>query len=197
MYLFLEQRPISLREEDQHHPLDTPRHYHLLDEATDDRGGALLREAVHAGRDGGERDALRPQFLRHPVTIHIGVVQEVVLAPFPAVPDRADGVDDPFGREFAGGRGDRAAGRQAVGVLFAPYLLALFEYRGAAGLVDGAVHAVAAEEGGVGGVHDGVDGQFGDVAGDDIYLRGHRFPPEGTADGTRYSKSRQGSTAYK
>jgi len=114
-----------------------------MDKAPDDEGGAFLREAVDAGRNGGVGEALRSEFHGASVTVRVGGVKEIVLVALSTAPDRPDGVDDPLRREVARGRCDRLAGRQAVGIAFAPDLPALFKDRRAAGAVDGAVDAAA------------------------------------------------------
>ncbi|CAM2148074.1 hypothetical protein PT2222_10387 [Paraburkholderia tropica] len=74
-----------------------------------------------------------------------------------AVPDRTNGVNHVFcGKPVAGGEFG-VAGRTAV------QRLALAQQAGAGRAMDRAVHAAAAEQRGVRGVHDGVDGERRDV----------------------------------
>src|SRR5690606_7802492 len=80
------------------------------------------------------------------------------------VPVRAHGVDDPPRREVVPGGGHRLPDRQPVGQLGAPQLHALLEQPWTGGAVDRAVDPAPTQEGGVGGVDDGVDVLAGDVA---------------------------------
>ena len=91
--------------------------------------------------------------------------QQLRLAVRPAAPDRADGVDHELRRQPEAGRDLRVAGvasaEEAAGG----------DELGTGGAVDGAVDASAAEERGVGGVDDRVDGELRDVALHDLELR--------------------------
>ena len=84
--------------------------------------------------------------------------KQLGFAVLAAMPDRADGVDDMLRRELAGGR------RFCVAGLTAAEVPALLENRRAAGAMNRAVHASAAEERRVRRVHDRVDLLLGDVA---------------------------------
>jgi hypothetical protein len=75
-------------------------------------------------------------------------------------------VDDVFGGQVVAARDLRPAGRTAA------ERAALGEESRAGGAVDGAVDATAAQQRGVGGVHDGVDGERGDVDLDGAEARG-------------------------
>jgi hypothetical protein len=84
--------------------------------------------------------------------------EKVVLSPVTATPDRANSVDHVPGGQIAGGRRFRVAG------LAPTEPAALLEDRRPAGAVDRAVHASAAEERRVRGIHDRVDLLLRDVA---------------------------------
>jgi len=85
------------------------------------------------------------------------------LAAFAVAVDRADGVDDEFCGKASGGGDDGFAGSEAAD--FCHDGFALGEDRWTAGAMNGAVDASAAEERGVGSVHDGVGSFLGDVGG--------------------------------
>jgi hypothetical protein len=73
-------------------------------------------------------------------------------------------VDHPSGRQVARGRRHRLARWQAVAEVTGPQLAAGRQDRRAAPAVDRAVHPAAAQQRGVGGVHDRVHLLLGDVA---------------------------------
>jgi hypothetical protein len=87
----------------------------------------------------------------------------------PALPDRADGVDDPTGGEVEA-RGQTGLARRAV-----PDCGAGSRERGSGGPVDGAADAATGGEALVRRVHDGVGREGGDVGTDGSEL--HGFPP--------------------
>src|SRR5690606_26773100 len=87
------------------------------------------------------------------------------LARGAAAPHRAHGVDDPAGGQVV------APGRLGVAGVAAAEGAALGQQAGPGGPVDGAVDAAAAEQRAVGGVHDRVDLEGRDVAGDDLDAR--------------------------
>ena len=88
--------------------------------------------------------------------------EKLVLALSAAAPDRPDGVDHVPRRQVARRRRLRVAGRAAAEAA------ALLEDRRAAGTVDRAVDAAAAEQRLVGGVDDRVDLLLRDVALDEL-----------------------------
>jgi len=94
-------------------------------------------------------------------------VEQLVLAPVAAMPDRADRVDDELHRQAMAAGDTRLAGRATA------ERPALLEQAGSGGTVDGAVHAAAAEQRVVRRVHDGVDGQGRDVGFDGLERCGH------------------------
>src|SRR6266699_917814 len=72
-------------------------------------------------------------------------------------PDRADGVDDPFGRQFV------ALGDSCLASRAPAQLSAFLEQLWAGGAMDGAIHPAAAEQGRVGGVDNCIHLLMGDV----------------------------------
>jgi len=82
---------------------------------------------------------------------------------FTVAVDGADGMDDEFGGEASAVGDDGFAGGEVAD--FCDDGFTFGEDGWAAGAVNGAVHASAAEERGVSGVDDGVGSFFGDVGG--------------------------------
>lgn len=83
-----------------------------------------------------------------------------------SAPDGTDGVEDPLSGEEEAGSGLGVAGRAAA------EFFAGAEEVFAGGAVDGSVDASAAEQGGVGGVDDGVHFKLRDVGLDDFEVHG-------------------------
>ena len=73
-------------------------------------------------------------------------------------------MNDPGGGQLTGSRGHGLAGGQAVGIPIGSDPAAFLQNRPAAGAVNSAVDATAAEQGMVGGIDDGVHLLFRDVA---------------------------------
>src|SRR5262249_15011163 len=115
-------------------------------------------EAVGASADRREGDGLDRMPLGERQAGAVAAGQERVLAAPPALPYRAYGMDHPLGWEAVSARDPRLARRTAA------ERAALLEQTRARGAVNRAVHATAAEQRLVGGVHDGVHGQARDVA---------------------------------
>ena len=134
-----------------------------------DACGALRREVVDAGGDRRERDGpdivFTSQFHaaaiaapQHCVCLGFGVFATTLHAPH-----RADGVEDPLRRQAEAGCGLGVASRTA-----AQRLSRGKQFRLASGAVDGTIHASAALQLRVGGIHDGVDVDGRDVASNDL-----------------------------
>jgi len=87
------------------------------------------------------------------------------FAAFAVAVDGADGVDDELGGKASAVGDYGSAGREMAGLQSCDDGFAFGEDGWASGAVNGAVHASAAEERGVGSVDDGVGGFFGDVGG--------------------------------
>src|SRR5690606_25687219 len=156
------ERPVHvLPEEDEPHELDVarpPPHRGHRDAC--DLGRV---PAVDAGAHGGEGHRARPHGVRDVERAGEagGEQRRVGLT---AVPVRPHRVDHPPGRQVVPGGGHRLPDRQPVGQLGAPQLHALLEQPWTGGAVDRAVDPAPTQEGGVGGVDDGVDVLAGDVA---------------------------------
>ena len=100
-------------------------------------------------------------------TTPITTGQQVVFAVLAVMPDRADGMNDPSGREFVtagdfGLAGGATAPRAAFGQQLRP-----------GRPVDGAVHAATAEQRRVGGVDNHIHALLRNVAGDDGHAIGN------------------------
>ena len=114
-------------------------------------------EAIDAGGDTRESDALQTALRSEAQGARVAGTELVALAIFTAVPDGADGVDDMAGFEpiaQSDFRFARAAAVQhaALGQQFRP-----------GGAMNRSIDASATEKGRVGGVHDGIDVELGDV----------------------------------
>ncbi|MNN57230.1 hypothetical protein D3C81_1722070 [compost metagenome] len=108
----------------------------------------------------------------HADAVAVGVGKLFVLALAAAMPDRADRVDH-VRRGQAPARGDHCLAGGATAVRVADRAAGLHD-GGAAGPVDGAVDAAAAQQAAVGRVDDGIDFHPGDVAMDYLQvLAGH------------------------
>ena len=106
--------------------------------------------------------------------------QQVVFVAGTSAPDRAYGVEDPFCGKVEPGRGLCRAGGAAA------QLFAGSEEFLACRPVDGSIDAASAEQGGIGGVYDGIDGQFGNVSAN-YFKMGHGDPPRSWYDCLRSS----------
>ena len=120
-------------------------------------GGQWFGEAVDAGADGGEGDGVAFVLGREIQAAAVAACEEGGLVLGAVAPDWANGVEDEFGGKAEAGSDFRVAGLAAV------EMAAGFEKLRAGGAVDGSVYASAAEQRGVGGVDDGIDGELGDV----------------------------------
>ncbi len=118
----------------------------------------LARKAINAGRDGREGDRAKPPFLRDREAGSIAAGKHVALAPIAASPDRPDGMDDMAGGQKIAPRQPRLAGRTTAD------RAAFGEKLGACRAVDRPVDPAAAEQGGIRGIDDRVDGKPRDVA---------------------------------
>jgi len=122
---------------------------------------AVHRETIRAGADGWERHGLDAVLDDERETTPITNREQFILAVLAVAPDRADGVNDPSGREFVafgdfGLAGGATAERAAFHQQFRP-----------GGAMNGAVHAATAEQRRVGGVHNRIHALLRDVAGND------------------------------
>src|SRR5208282_2960770 len=130
--------------------------------AKGDRSGFVNRIAESSSRNRreGERGYAMIVGNADGLTVTTGECCGLVLA---SAVDGADGVHYVFGGQSSGGGDDGFAGRE--GTDFGYDAPALLQDGRAAGTMDGTVDASAAEEGGVGGIDDGLRRFFCDVGG--------------------------------
>jgi len=126
-----------------------------------DPRGALGGESVRAGRNAGKGETPGAHGQGEGKAVAVGVAQEPVLILLPAPPDGAHGMNDVTRPQAAGPRDDRLP--RGAGADAGDDRPAFLEDPGAAGAMDGSVHAAAPEEPRVGGVDDGVRVLPGDV----------------------------------
>ena len=122
----------------------------------------IEREAVDARADGREIDRMTVVFARKAQAVAVAIGQQLRLTVLPVAPARTRRVDDVARRQAIAAGDLRLAGTAAVKTA------ALIEQTGPGGHVDGAVYPAAAEQRAVGGVDDGVDIRFRDVALNDL-----------------------------
>jgi len=127
-----------------------------------DGRGFVFGEMVDAGADIGEGDGAEVVFHGQGQCVAVAIRQQAGLVMAAAVPDRSDGMDDPFGGKPAACGDDGLACCAAA--LFCPDGLAFGQDRRSACAMDGAVDAAPAEQGAVSRVDDGVGCHFRDVA---------------------------------
>lgn len=142
----------------------------LVDFRQGDPARPFDRKAIRARADRRESNGVDAVLFRQGKTFAVATGEKLVFAVVPAVPDRADGVDDPFRGQIITLGDFRLAGFAAV------ERAALFQQLRPGGAMDGAVHAAAAQERSVGGVDDGIDVLLGDVALEDCETRVHVTP---------------------
>lgn len=120
------------------------------------------RIPVNASADGAEGDAGAAILLGDLEALQIAALQKGSAHPLTAE-DGADGVDDMLGGEAVAPGDDGLACVAAARILGDAFLHEAWAGSG----VDGAVDAAAAEERGVCGVDDGINGKGGDVCADE------------------------------
>ena len=145
-------------EADELHHLDAACFDMLTDSVDGDASGAFRRKRVDTGADGGKCDGADLMLLGEFEATAVATRQELVFFVVASMPDGANSVEDPFGRKLEA--------RSGLGI---PCGAAVkFAARGeklwASRIVDGAIDTSAAEQRGVGSIHDCVDLLFGDVA---------------------------------
>ena len=132
-----------------------------------DTAGLLLRKPIRAGADGGKGHGGEFLFFGDFKTAAVGFCQQVRFAAPSAVPDRPNRVNYvPCGKAMSSGQTGAPGWASVEGPAF------LYQ-TGAGGPMDRPVDHAAAEQGGVGGVDDGIHFERGDVALDDFYPRTH------------------------
>src|SRR5437867_6788230 len=122
-----------------------------------DGRGAIKWKTIRAGADARESDGFDGETCRQLQAVAVTACQEVGFAARTVVPDRTDGLDDPFGRQVIAFSNFRLpGGTTAKGE-------ALFQEPRTGRSVNRPVHSAASEQRGVGRVHNGVDGLAGAV----------------------------------
>ena len=154
---------IRLAEAAEDHGLDGARSLQERPHALHgDLSCLIRREAIDAGRDAREGDALQSRLGREAQGVRVAGTEFVRFAVFATVPDRADGVDDVSCFETMAFRHFRLAGAAAV------QHAAFGEQIGTCRAMNRSIHAAATKQRGVGGVDDGTDGELGDVGLEDL-----------------------------
>src|SRR5689334_22434727 len=138
-----------------------------------DLRGAVHGVPVDSGADRGKGNRTDAVLCGEGERVAVAVGEVVVLSLAPAVPDGADGVDDEAGGKVVTTREAGLARRAADAWSDFGDLPAFFEQSRPGGPVDRAVHAPAAEHPLVGGVHDRVHLDVGDVGFDYGETVGH------------------------
>jgi hypothetical protein len=105
-----------------------------------DAGCAVRRKGVDAGADGGEGYGADIVLLGEFKAVAITACEKIVFAAIASVPDRADGVENPFGGKLEAGSGFCVSGGAAV------EFAAGSEEFGAGGAVDSAIDPAAPKE---------------------------------------------------
>ena len=130
------------------------------------------RVPVRAGADGGKRDTAQLFFQRQTKTVAVAAFQQGCLATASSPPHRANGVNDPACRQTEAGGDARLTARataETTAVLLQPRT-------GSA--MNCAIDATPAQQRRVGGVHNGVHMEQGNVL---LNHLEHRFSPIGIA----------------
>lgn len=130
--------------------------------ADGDGCGLLQRVTIDTGADGRETDGAHPALLRHRQTLAVTRSQQLRLATLTTAIDRSHGVKHVLRRQTARSRGDRLA--RAAKSDDGPYGVEFAHNLRAAGAMDGAIHAAAARQRGIGRVDDGVHCHPCDIA---------------------------------
>jgi len=122
-----------------------------------DAGCTIRWKRVDAGADGGKCDGADLMLAGEFKTAAVAACEEIVFIAVASMPDGADGVEDPFGRESETGSGLGVAGGAAL------KFAAGSKKFGAGGAMNGSIDAATAEERGIRGVHDRVNSLCCDV----------------------------------
>src|SRR5438067_1157828 len=102
-----------------------------------DRGGSLDGKAVDAGADRRKRDRVDAVLLGEAEAAFVAASQYLVLVVSAALPDWADRVNHPAGRQVM------TAGQDGFARIAVPDRLALLPQAGARGTVDGTAHTAS------------------------------------------------------
>src|SRR6185437_14065261 len=154
----------SAAEHDEDHAIDAAlRTFQVLfNLAKSDLRGLFERIAIDPGADGRERDGAQVALFRHPQAGSIAGRQQIRLTMAAIAVDGPHGVENETRRQVAGRGGDGASGGAAAGA--SANLVELAHQGRSAGAVNGAIHAAAAGQRRIGGVHNGIRGNSRDVA---------------------------------
>ena len=123
-----------------------------------DAGGFFDGEAVDSGADGGEGDGADFVVEGEFEGVAIAVGEQSAFITVAAAPDRAGSMNDKFGGELI------TLGNFGFPDFAAVEFATFGKQFGANSAVDGPVDPASTEEGGVGGVDDGINGLLGKVA---------------------------------
>ena len=105
-----------------------------------DSCSSVHRKAVSAGADGWKRHSFDLMFLDQNETAPVAKGKQVIFSMFAVAPDRAHGVDDPFGGKF------KSAGYFCLACGASPERPALFQQPGSCRAMDGPVHAASSQQ---------------------------------------------------
>lgn len=129
----------------------------------------IYGEPIDAATDGWEGESPQAVLSSHFETRNIATGEEFALSAISTVPHWADGVNDMGGGETI------ALGEFCLAGLAAAKQAAFVEKFRSGSAVNRSVNAATAEQGAVGGVDDGIDGQGGDVGFENLDSVCHRL----------------------
>lgn len=123
-----------------------------------DASCALGREVVRAGADGWKCDGSYAVLLGEFEATSVAIGEEFIFVTVASMPDRANGVKDPFGGKTEAGSCLRVSSGAAM------KSAAFGEEFRAGCIVDRAINSASPEQRGIGCIHDGIDGLLRDVS---------------------------------
>ena len=138
-------------ETDKPYHFDTAGADMLTDGVDGNVCGALRREVIYAGADGGKCNGPRLMTFCEIEAEPVAGSKKVVFLVATSLPDRANGMKNPLRGKM------KSRGRLGVARRATTQLSALRQQLGASGPVNGSVHAAAAEQRTVGCIHDRVN----------------------------------------
>lgn len=122
-----------------------------------DFGGRFFRIAINAGADARKSQGFEAVLRGQIKAVRVAAAQLLRLARMAAMPDRPHGVNDVAAWQ-AVSAGDAGLPRGA-----AAQLAALLQQFRPGGAVNGPIHPAAAQQRRIGGIHNGIHGQRGDI----------------------------------